>query len=66
MLTNGIVFGILLGVTGLGYLVRAGLIVIASGLGFIIFGFTLWSLYEWLSIVLVVVGAILVWQGAKS
>ena len=66
MVTNAIIFGILTGATLLGYLVRAGLIVIAAGLGFIIFGFTIWTLYSWLSIILVIIGLVLVWQGAKS
>ena len=66
MVTNAIIFGILLGITGIGYLFRAGLFIILSGLGMIVFGFTLWSTYEWLSIVLVLVGMLLTWLGFKS
>jgi hypothetical protein len=66
VVTNAIIFGILLGVTAVGYFIRAGLVVIIAGLGIVIFGFTLWPLYAWLSIILVLVGMILVWQGAKS
>lgn len=66
MVTNAIIFGILLGITGIGYMFRAGLFVMIAGLGFIIFGFTLWATYSWLSIILVVVGMVLGWVGAKS
>ena len=66
MVTNAIIFGILLGITGIGYLFRAGLFIILAGLGMIVFGFTLWSTYEWLSIVLVLVGMLLTWLGFKS
>lgn len=66
MVTNAIIFGILLGTTLLGYVFRAGLIVAAAGLGVIIFGFTFWTTYSWLSILLVLLGIILVWRGMKS
>jgi hypothetical protein len=57
---------VLLGVVGVGYIFRAGLFVILAGLGFVIFGFTLWATLSWLSIIMVIVGIILVWLGAKS
>ena len=66
MVTNAIIFLILLGATLLGYMIRAGLILMLTGLGFIVFGFTLWALFSWLSMVIVGVGAVVFWQGAKS
>ena len=66
MVTNAIIFLILLGATLLGYMIRAGGIMILTGLGFIVFGFSLWSLFSWLSMVVVGVGAVVFWQGAKS
>lgn len=57
---------VLLVIVFIGYIIRAGLVVIGGGLGFIIFGFSLWTTLTWLSILLVLLGIILVWQGAKS
>jgi hypothetical protein len=66
MVTNAIIFLILLGLTALGYLFRVGLIVMVAGFGMMIFGFTLWALYTWLSIVIALVGGIIIVQGARS
>lgn len=66
MITNGIIFAILLGVIFLGYIVRAGLIVMLAGFGMLIFGFSLWTLYWWLSLIVAGVGAVIIWQGAKA
>lgn len=51
---------------GIGYLFRSGLIIMIAGLGFVIFGFTLWTTLTWLSIITVLVGFIVTWIGAKS
>jgi hypothetical protein len=50
----------------LGIILRAGLILMGSGLGFVIFGLSLWTTLSWLSIILVIVGCVVFWQGAKS
>ncbi len=66
MVTDGIIFGILAITTGLGYILRVPLIIMLAGFGMILFGFSLWTDYSWLSIILVLVGAVLIWLGAKS
>ncbi len=65
-LANAILYAILFGLTGLGYWIRVPLIVMLAGFGLIIFGFTLWTLYWWLSVITVFVGGILVWIGMKA
>lgn len=65
MMTNGIIYIVLFGMTGLGYWIRVPLIVMLAGLGLVIFGFTLWSTYWWLSLITVIVGMVLFWTGAK-
>ncbi len=66
MVNSVIYFLIIIGVVGIGYLMRVPLIVMLAGLGMMVLGFSLWALAWWLSLILVVVGAILVWLGVKS
>lgn len=65
MLIGTLVFLILLGIAILGHVLRTGLITMAAGMGFVLFGLSMWGILAWLSIILVVLGLILVWQGAR-
>ncbi len=56
----------LAGVTGIGYMLRIPLMVMAAGFGMLIFAFTLWTTYWWLSIILALAGILLIYRGAKS
>jgi hypothetical protein len=66
MVTTIIIFLILLGVVILGKVLRAPLIVILAGFGFMVFGPTLWVLYWWLSVIFVIVGLVVVAQGFRT
>ncbi len=56
----------LFGLTGIGWLIKSGLIIAVTGLGMFIFGCTLWNTLAWQSALTAVVGLLMIVKGLTT
>jgi hypothetical protein len=66
MVTVAIWMFILLAIAVVGHLFKMGFITMLAGFGLVIYGFTLWDLGWYFSVIIMLVGAFTVWKGARD